>query len=91
MGLHYFDKIYVPNAPDRNVNRLSCYVGDVFAHEKSAERLTALMLGVPSRNPIRPRLEEALRVRGGAHAVSLLRGVVQIHDGACRCTFFYVE
>ena len=71
MGLHYFDKIYVPNAPDRNVNHISCYASGVFAHEKSAERLTALMLGVPSRNPIRPRLEEALRVCGGAQAGSL--------------------
>ena len=91
MGLHYFDKICVPNAPSRNANRSSYYVGGVFAHEESAERLTALTLGVPSRNPIRPRLEEALRVRGGAQAVSLLRGVVQIHDGACSCTFFDVE
>ena len=52
MGLYYFDKICVPNAPSRNANHASYYAGGVFAYEENAERLMALTLGVPSRNPI---------------------------------------
>ena len=71
MGLCYFDKILVPNALNRNANHASYYASSVFAYEENAERLAALTLGVPSINPIRPRPEGGLRVRGGAQAASL--------------------
>ena len=47
MGLCYFDKICVPNAPSRNVDRASNHAGSVF----DIEVFATLRLGVPSKTP----------------------------------------
>ena len=86
MGLHYFDKILVPNALSRNANRASNHASSVF----DIEVFTALRLGVTSKTPF-VNDSKVLSESVANFLLMMLIVVVRAHFAMGRCRWGYAN